>query len=102
MPSNIHKDVDPVGGKKHHKFHEIESVSLGLLDRDTQLNGQTTIRHVTVKEAVEKGIVDNETLGYFLARISLFLEKIGIDMTKLRFRQHMVGCHPSPKFENTN
>jgi glycyl-tRNA synthetase len=57
---------------------------------------------VTVKEAVEKGIVDNETLGYFLARISLFLEKIGIDMTKLRFRQHMVGCHPSPKFENTN
>jgi glycyl-tRNA synthetase len=91
LMAEIEHYVDPVGGKKHHKFHEIESVSLGLLDRDTQLNGQTTIRHVTVKEAVEKGIVDNETLGYFLARISLFLEKIGIDMTKLRFRQHMAN-----------
>ena len=35
--------------------------------------------------------MENETLGYFLARISLFLEKIGIDMRKLRFRQHMVS-----------
>ena len=36
-------------------------------------------------------MIDNETLGYFLARISLFLEKIGIDMGKLRFSQHMVS-----------
>ncbi|KAJ4304108.1 Glycine--tRNA ligase 1, mitochondrial [Collariella sp. IMI 366227] len=34
-------------------------------------------------------LVDNETLGYFLARIHLFLKKIGIDQSKIRFRQHM-------------
>jgi glycyl-tRNA synthetase len=33
--------------------------------------------------------VDNETLGYFLARIQLFLLKIGVDKSKIRFRQHM-------------
>ena len=41
--------------------------------------------------AVETGIVDNETLGYFLARIHLFLQKIGVDQTKVRFRQHMAN-----------
>ena len=38
-----------------------------------------------------KGIVDNETLGYFLVRIYLFLVKIGIDPSRLRFRQHMAN-----------
>jgi glycyl-tRNA synthetase len=34
-------------------------------------------------------MVDNKTLGYFIARIFLFLTKIGIDPARLRFRQHM-------------
>ena len=44
---------------------------------------------MTVGEAVSKGIIANETLGYFIARCHLFLEQIGIDLTKLRFRQHL-------------
>jgi glycyl-tRNA synthetase len=35
--------------------------------------------------------VDNQTLGYFIARIYLFLDKIGIDPQRLRFRQHMAN-----------
>jgi glycyl-tRNA synthetase len=38
-----------------------------------------------------QGIVDNETLGYFLARTQLFLIKIGIDPSRLRCRQHMAN-----------
>lgn len=34
-------------------------------------------------------MIDNQTLGYFIARIQLFLVKIGIDPARLRFRQHM-------------
>ena len=37
-------------------------------------------------DAVEQGIVDNETLGYFIGRTCLFLESIG--MKHYRFRQH--------------
>jgi len=36
-------------------------------------------------------MVNNETLGYFIARIYLFLIKIGIKHEKLRFRQHMAN-----------
>lgn len=38
-----------------------------------------------------QGIIDNQTLGYFIARIHLFLTAIGIDPTRLRFRQHMAN-----------
>ena len=34
-------------------------------------------------------LVDNETLGYFMARIQQFLLRIGVDKKRLRFRQHM-------------
>jgi glycyl-tRNA synthetase len=83
--------MDPESDKKHSRFHEVEHIELTLLDRHTQLLGQTTPKQMPVAKAVKDGIIDNETLGYFLARISLFLEKIGIDMRKLRFRQHMVS-----------
>jgi glycyl-tRNA synthetase len=36
-----------------------------------------------------QGLVANETLGYFLVRIKLFLEKVGVNPEKLRFRQHL-------------
>lgn len=83
--------MDPESGKKHDRFHEVEDVELDLLDRHTQLSGQTTITKMTIGKAVKDGIVDNETLGYFLARIYLFLKKIGVDPRKVRFRQHMVS-----------
>ena len=44
---------------------------------------------MTIGEAVEKGIVGNQTLGYFMARTQLFLLKIGVDPARLRFRQHL-------------
>ena len=33
--------------------------------------------------------IANQTLGYFMARIYLFMVKVGVDPAKLRFRQHM-------------
>ena len=83
--------MDPESGKKHSRFDEVKNLELTLLDRHTQFLGQTTTKKMSVGKAIKDGMIDNETLGYFLARISLFLEKIGIDMRKLRFRQHMVS-----------
>jgi len=40
---------------------------------------------------VAQGLVANETLGYFMARIHLFLTRCGVDANKLRFRQHMAN-----------
>lgn len=39
--------------------------------------------------SVAQGIVNNETLGYFIGRVYLFLTHLGIDRDRLRFRQHL-------------
>ena len=38
---------------------------------------------------MEKDILNDETSGYYMARIKFFCLKIGIDPTKMKFRQHM-------------
>ncbi|OJA20691.1 hypothetical protein AZE42_06035 [Rhizopogon vesiculosus] len=80
--------VDPED-KSHSKFHQVRDIVLSLLDRHVQVSGSTQVTHMSIGEAVDRGIVANETLGYFLARINLFLIKIGINPDRLRFRQHM-------------
>ncbi|KAI8623084.1 hypothetical protein F5Y19DRAFT_468787 [Xylariaceae sp. FL1651] len=89
LMAEIEHFVDPEGGKKHSRFHQVENVELEFLPRDIQLSGKTNTIRMSVGKAVADGIVDNETLGYFLARINLFLQKIGVDPTKTRFRQHL-------------
>ncbi|KAG0702549.1 hypothetical protein DFH29DRAFT_982304 [Suillus ampliporus] len=82
--------VDPAD-KSHEKFREVRDTVLSLLDRHVQVSGSTRVTQMTIGEAVDKGIVANETLGYFLVRINLFLIKIGINPKRLRFRQHMAN-----------
>lgn len=40
-------------------------------------------------DAIRERVVDNETLGYYMARTYLFLVAVGVDPERLRFRQHM-------------
>jgi glycyl-tRNA synthetase len=89
--AEIEHFVDPEGGKKHHRFNDVKDIELPLLNRHVQLSGKTTLEKVTIGKAVTDKIIDNETLGYFLGRIYLFLQKIGADPTKIRFRQHMAN-----------
>lgn len=91
LMAEIEHFVDPEGGKKHPRFEEVKDTRLTLLNRKTQLSGSTKCDEVTIGDAVASGLVDNETLGYFIARIQDFLLKIGVDKSKLRFRQHMAN-----------
>ena len=91
LMAEIEHFVDPEGGKKHPRFHEVQDVELVLLNRKTQLEGRTDVEKMSVGKAVATKLVDNETLGYFLARIHLFLKRLGVDQDKVRFRQHMAN-----------
>lgn len=91
LMAEIEHFVDPEGGKQHPRFEEVKHIKLTLLNRNTQLAGKTDVESVAIGDAVASGLVDNETLGYFLARIQLFLQKIGVDQRKVRFRQHMAN-----------
>lgn len=91
LMAEIEHYVDPEQ-KNHPRFVEVaDKVSLAFLPKDVQLSGKTELITKTIGEAVKSGMVDNETLGYFIARIYLFLMDLGVDPTKLRFRQHMAN-----------
>lgn len=90
LMAEIEHFVDP-NDKRHKSFKTVQDLKLRFLAKDVQSAGKTDIAEVTIGEAVASGMVDNETLGYFLGRIYLFLMKIGVDPERLRFRQHMAN-----------
>jgi len=75
--------------KEHARFSEVANVELSLFSRGAQLAAVKKPFPMTVGEAVAKGIVANQTLGYFIARTQLFLLQVGIDPARLRYRQHL-------------
>ena len=75
--------------KEHPRFVEVADTVLNLFSQDAQLGEVKKPFPMTVGEAVSKGFIANETLGYFIARCHLFLLQIGIDPARLRFRQHL-------------
>ena len=61
-----------------------------LYSARNQMSGQSA-EMTTIGEAVAQKTIANETLAYFMARIQLYMVKIGVDPRKLRFRQHMAN-----------
>lgn len=76
--------------KSHHKFDTVKNTTMLLYSACNQMDGKSA-EYMSIGKAVASGLVANETLGYFMARIQQFLEKIGVDPKKLRFRQHMAN-----------
>ncbi|KAI5960417.1 GRS1 [Candida pseudojiufengensis] len=86
--AEIEHFVDP-DDKSHKKFDDVKDIKLRFLPKGVQESGSSELIEKSIGDAVSSGMVDNETLGYFIARIYLFLIKIGADPSRLRFRQHM-------------
>ncbi|ADG12845.1 glycine--tRNA ligase [Methanocaldococcus infernus] len=74
--------------KEHEKFDEVKDLILPLLPAEHQLEGKGIIK-MSLGEAVDKGIIRHQTIAYFMAQTMKFLEEIGIDREKIRFRQHL-------------
>lgn len=87
--AEIEHFVDPQD-KSHPKFTDVEDLEFLMFPRELQVSGQSAKKTV-LKEAVAKGIVNNQTLGYFIGRVYLFLTSLGIDKERLRFRQHLAN-----------
>lgn len=74
--------------KAHPSFGAVADKELVLFGRDDQLGSGKT-KTIAVGEAVKSGLINNETLAYFMARTQLYMERIGMDPKRLRFRQHL-------------
>ncbi|CAH6723319.1 glycine--tRNA ligase 1, mitochondrial [[Candida] jaroonii] len=88
LMAEIEHFVDPED-KKHPRFDNVKDIKLKFLPKSVQESGSNELVEETVGNAVSSGMIDNETLGYFIARIYQFLMKIGVDADRLRFRQHL-------------
>jgi len=74
--------VDPED-KDWAKFPEIENETLDLIPNTT-----LELTTMTVKDAVEKGVIANRVLAYFVYTTKQLLVRLGIDPKRLRFREH--------------
>jgi glycyl-tRNA synthetase len=75
-------------GKKHPRFDRYAGYEVPLLGCAAQ-EGKGEPVKVTMREAVEKGIVANEYVAYYIALTCDILVSIGVDPARLRFRQHL-------------
>ncbi|KAK4790054.1 hypothetical protein SAY86_017358 [Trapa natans] len=87
--AEIEHFVDPED-KSHPKFSEVSHLEFLMFPREQQMSGQSATK-TCLGEAVAMGTVNNETLGYFIGRVYLFLTRLGIDKDRLRFRQHLAN-----------
>ncbi|MCO5567246.1 hypothetical protein L7F22_020935 [Adiantum nelumboides] len=76
--------------KSHPKFKDVADLELLLFPRDRQMRVEDPVL-TRLGDAVAKGVINNETLGYFIGRTYLFLVTLGIDKDRLRFRQHLLN-----------
>merc|ERR1719225_822755 len=74
--------------KSHPKIDSMKDTEMSLYSSDCQMQGRSLVK-TTVGQALSDGTIASETLGYYMARIQMFLLKIGVDPARLKFRQHM-------------
>lgn len=74
--------------KRHPRFGSVADTVVRLYPKEEQDGGSAI--NITVGEAVEKGIIAHQFLGYHVALAQSFLTDVGIPLKKLRFRQHQV------------
>jgi len=67
--------------KKHPNFNEFKNEKLMLYDNTKNMT-------LSLEEAVNKKVVNNQALAYYMYLTQDFLLNIGIDKKKFRFRKH--------------
>ncbi len=71
-------------------IERVEDVELPLYSTTAQ-NGDGGVERHAVGDALDAGIIGSEWVAYYLARSMAFYERIGIDMDRFRYRQHLAG-----------
>jgi len=85
--AEIEHFLDPAD-KSHPKFKSVENIVIPVWPKLEQTTGKS-VKKISIREAVKNGVIDNESLGYFIGRIWLYAVAIGLDEERIRFRQHM-------------
>ncbi len=80
--------VDPESDEP--PIERVADVSLPLYSAAAQ-EGDGGIETMTVAEAVESNVLTSEWVAYYLGIAKEWYERIGVDMNRFRYRQHLPG-----------
>ena len=71
-------------------IERVADVSLPLYSASAQ-EGEGDIETMTVAEAIESKTVTSEWVAYYLGLAKGWYERVGVDMNRFRYRQHLPG-----------
>ena len=74
--------------KDHPAFYRYADYTAPLLTMARQLDGREPAA-MTMRAAVDAGVIANEYVAYYIALTHRILTAIGVDPARLRFRQHL-------------
>ncbi|WP_232703269.1 glycine--tRNA ligase [Halobacterium wangiae] len=81
--------VDPEG--EGPDLSRVADVELPLYPVAAQQAEGEEYLDLTPQEALDEGVVQGEWVAYFLARSKQWFDRVGVDMERFRFRQHLPG-----------
>ena len=87
--AELEKFVDP--DRDEPPIGEVADVELTLYPIDEQQAEDGDYVDVTVGDAIEDGTIESAWVGYYLGLAKRWFRRIGVDLDRLRFRQHLPG-----------
>ncbi len=72
-------------------LHRVADVTLPLYSVEQQEADDGELQELTVREAVEEGVVADPWIAYYLGVSKGWYDRIGVDMDRFRYRQHLPG-----------
>lgn len=70
-------------------FSEVKELRINILSAEEQESGITNAKEMTIKDAVETGIIKNKWHAYWIAESLKWMWSIGISPKNLRVREHV-------------
>ena len=72
-------------------IERVEDVTVPLYSVEHQQADDGGIQELTVREAVDEGIVADPWIAFYLGLSKGWYERVGVDMDRFRYRQHLPG-----------
>lgn len=73
------------------KVADVELRLYAAAEQQTEAPASEGYQQLTVREAVDEGVVASDWIAYYLGVAQEWYERIGVDTEQLRFRQHLPG-----------
>jgi glycyl-tRNA synthetase len=72
-------------------LHEVGDVEVTLYPANEQEDEEGEAYTTTVGDALDEGVIGSEWVGYYLGVAQGWYDRVGVDMDRFRFRQHLPG-----------